>query len=186
MLTICVNLWFATQFAHAHNMLNDWNVPHIIQQKNLPNTHTDAQTNAAQPQQSIDFIKKSVKNVSRSYVKQMLAVANNDDSLYELVFNYSSLAHAPINLQFRVLNAESLTDELATELSGVALIDSTEIATESALQNSAVPALTSADFAMSNGGKIDYVHVSAVPLPTAAWLFGSAIILFCLARRNSF
>lgn len=37
----------------------------------------------------------------------------------------------------------------------------------------------------SYGGNIDYVQLNEVPLPAAAWLFGSALCLFGFARRSS-
>ncbi len=35
------------------------------------------------------------------------------------------------------------------------------------------------------GGIIDYVQLNEVPLPAAAWLFGSALVLFGFARRST-
>ena len=37
----------------------------------------------------------------------------------------------------------------------------------------------------SYGGNIDYVQLNEVPLPAAAWLFGSALMLFGFARRST-
>ena len=35
------------------------------------------------------------------------------------------------------------------------------------------------------GGNIDYVQLNEVPLPAAAWLFGSALVMFGFARRST-
>lgn len=105
-------------------------------------------------------------------------------AMYELLFDYSP----------RVNQAAS-TNGISVFWNGSLLADITGIGGTSNLwvtqrffvtgtgNDEIIFAATGTDD--SYGGNIDYVQLNEVPLPAAAWLFGSALVLFGFARRGT-
>lgn len=112
------------------------------------------------------------------------SIATTAGSLYELLFNYSPRVYQPAS-------TNGITafwnGTLLAEITGNGSANNVWVTQHFFVTGTGNDVLQFAATGTNDsyGGNIDYIQLNAVPLPAAAWLFGSAIGLFGFARRSA-
>lgn len=112
------------------------------------------------------------------------SVTTSSGALYELLFDYSPRVNQPATTNGISVfwNGTLLADITGT--GGVSNLWVTQHFFVTGTGNDVLQfAATGTDDGY--GGNIDYVQLNEVPLPAAAWLFGSALVMFGFARRST-
>lgn len=112
------------------------------------------------------------------------SVTTSAGTLYELLFDYSPRVNQQANT-----NGFSAfwNDTLLAEITGTGGVNSLWVTQHFFVTDADSDVLQFATTGTDDGfgGNIDYVQLNEVPLPAAAWLFGSALLMLGFARRST-
>ena len=104
--------------------------------------------------------------------------------MYELLFDYSPRVNQQANT-----NGFSAfwNDTLLAEITGTGGVNSLWVTQHFFVTDADSDVLQFATTGTDDGfgGNIDYVQLNEVPLPAAAWLFGSALLMLGFTRRST-
>ncbi len=133
----------------------------------------------------VNFVELDSHNGEDTNSAMRQLITTSAGSLYELLFDYSPRIHQPSNTNGISVfwNSNLLADVTATGGSSNLWVAQRFFVTGTGGNDELKFMATGKDD--SFGGNIDYVRLNAVPVPAAAWLFGSALGLFGFARRSS-
>ena len=112
------------------------------------------------------------------------SVTTSSGALYELLFDYSPRVNQPATT-----NGISVfwNGTLLADITGTGGVNNLWVTQHFFVTGTGNDVLQFAATGTDDGygGNIDYVQLNEVPLPAAAWLFGSALVMFGFARRST-
>ena len=161
----------------VYNNINGWSTisgPGIEVRNNV----------AGMSSNGLNFVELDSHNADDTNSAMQQLIATSAGSLYELLFDHSPRVQQPSTTNDISVfwNGHLLADVTATGGNSNVWVTQRFFVTGTSSDELKFLATGSDD---SFGGNIDYVRLNAVPVPAAAWLFGSALGLFGFARRNS-
>lgn len=132
----------------------------------------------------VNFVELDSHNAEDTNSAMRQLITTSAGSLYELLFDYSPRVNHPSTTNGISVfwNGHLLADVTAAGGNSNVWVTQRFFVTGTGSDELGFLATGSDD---TFGGNIDYVRLNAVPVPAAAWLFGSALGLFCFGRRSS-
>ena len=158
---------------YTGNSVNNWN---ILSGAGVE-TRNDVESIALN---GVDYIALDAHN--NTVIAQ--SVTTSAGALYELLFDYSPR----VNQQANTNGLSTFwNDTLLAEITGTSGVSNLWVTQHLFVTGTHSDVLQFATTGTDEGfgGNIDYVQLNEVPLPAAAWLFGSALLMLGFTRRST-